>query len=167
MVLVSICRQPFSHICSRTTLHGARQRKCVSTLTDTILPYSNIRLPQEVEESNFFVEVPRILKRFWVAFLLCFAAIAGMVIFSTSIVPVGWQIPGYSWAVILPLASVGRLIQLHIKILIFLRSQQHCGWLSHSFPCMCSYRQEWPTEADNQIFSDRSQPLAHDILILS
>jgi hypothetical protein len=59
-------------------------------------------LPQEVEKSNFFVEVPRILRRFWLAFLLCFVAIAALIILSTSLVPRDFQI--YSWAVILPLA---------------------------------------------------------------
>lgn len=59
---------------------------------------------KEVERSNFFIEVPRILKRFWIAFLLCFVTIIGMIILTTSLVPPEWQIPGLDWAVILPLA---------------------------------------------------------------
>ncbi|KAG6334614.1 hypothetical protein ID866_4475 [Astraeus odoratus] len=61
---------------------------------------------KEVERSNFFIEVPRILKRFWLAFFLSFASFAGIVILTLDIVPPGWQIPGEYWAVILPLAIV-------------------------------------------------------------
>ncbi|THG96109.1 hypothetical protein EW026_g5663 [Hermanssonia centrifuga] len=59
---------------------------------------------KEVERSNFWLEVPKILKRFWIAFLLCFSMFAIMIILSTGLVPVGWQIPGFDWAVIMPLA---------------------------------------------------------------
>ncbi|KAF9220635.1 hypothetical protein BS17DRAFT_310069 [Gyrodon lividus] len=61
---------------------------------------------KEVERSNFFIEVPRILKRFWLAFLLSFACLAMMVIFTLDFVPPGWQIPGTYWAVIIPLGIV-------------------------------------------------------------
>ncbi|KAL0947953.1 hypothetical protein HGRIS_010582 [Hohenbuehelia grisea] len=50
--------------------------------------------------------VPRILKRFWMAFLMCFITLAGMIILTTDIVPIQWQVPGVSWAVIIPLALV-------------------------------------------------------------
>ncbi|KAI0033593.1 glycosyl transferase family group 2-domain-containing protein [Vararia minispora EC-137] len=59
---------------------------------------------KEVERSNFFIEVPRVLRRFWFAFALSFAACIAMIILSTGIVPEGWQVPGVDWAVILPLA---------------------------------------------------------------
>jgi hypothetical protein len=59
---------------------------------------------KEVERSNFFIEVPRILKRFWVAFLLCFVTLLAMAIFSTTLLPQQWRVDGGSWAVILPLA---------------------------------------------------------------
>ncbi|KAG9311354.1 glycosyl transferase family group 2-domain-containing protein [Chiua virens] len=61
---------------------------------------------KEVERSNFFKEVPKILKRFWFTFLVCFVLIAGMIIVSTSLVPYQWQLTGNGWAVILPLAIV-------------------------------------------------------------
>ncbi len=61
---------------------------------------------KEVERSNFFIEVPRILRRFWLALLISFFMIAAMVVLSTSLVPMGWQIPGLDWAVIFPLAVV-------------------------------------------------------------
>ncbi|KAG1848119.1 glycosyl transferase family group 2-domain-containing protein [Suillus subluteus] len=62
---------------------------------------------KEVERSNFFIEVPRIIKRFWLALLLSFATFGMIIIFSlSSIVGVDWQIPGSYWAVILPLALV-------------------------------------------------------------
>ncbi|KAF5348259.1 hypothetical protein D9756_010542 [Leucocoprinus leucothites] len=59
---------------------------------------------KEVERSNFFQEVPRILKRYWPTFLTCFLLIAGMIILATPLVPIEWQVTGDFWAVILPLA---------------------------------------------------------------
>lgn len=61
---------------------------------------------KEVERSNFFIEVPRILRRFWLALLLSFFTLALMIVLTTSLVPIGWQIPGIDWAVIFPLAVV-------------------------------------------------------------
>jgi hypothetical protein len=61
---------------------------------------------KEVERSNFFIEVPRILSRFWFVFLVCFVCLAGIVVLSTNLPPIGWRIPGYDWAVILPLCVV-------------------------------------------------------------
>ncbi|KAI5117891.1 hypothetical protein M0805_001976 [Coniferiporia weirii] len=59
---------------------------------------------KEVERSNFFKEVPKIAKRFWVAFLVCGVLIAAMVVLSTSLVPLEWRVDGSAWAVIFPLA---------------------------------------------------------------
>jgi len=61
---------------------------------------------KEVERSNFFIEVPRILRRFWLAFLISFIMLAMMIVLTTNLVPLGWQIPGVDWAVIFPLAVV-------------------------------------------------------------
>ena len=61
---------------------------------------------KEVEKSNFFKEVPKILNRFWLALLVSFLCIVMMIILSTSLVPLAWQIPGSSWAVLFPLALV-------------------------------------------------------------
>ncbi|KIJ39927.1 hypothetical protein M422DRAFT_174596 [Sphaerobolus stellatus SS14] len=61
---------------------------------------------KEVEVSNFFKEIPRILKRFKWAFAVCLTAVVGMVLLSgvLPVVPVGWRITGGSWAVIFPFA---------------------------------------------------------------
>ncbi|KAI6130943.1 glycosyl transferase family group 2-domain-containing protein [Pisolithus croceorrhizus] len=61
---------------------------------------------KEVERSNFFKEVPKILKRFWFPLLLSTALIMGMIVVSTSLVPYQWRINGTGWAVILPLSIV-------------------------------------------------------------
>ncbi|KAJ7583871.1 glycosyl transferase family group 2-domain-containing protein [Mycena floridula] len=61
---------------------------------------------KEVERSNFFIEVPRIWKRFWPIMTLSFICIAAMIVLSLPLVPDAWRIPGESWAVILPLALV-------------------------------------------------------------
>lgn len=61
---------------------------------------------KEVERSNFFIEIPKIIKRFWFCLLLCVATGAAMAIFSTPLVTDSWQITGSDWAVIFPLAIV-------------------------------------------------------------
>ncbi|KAG6333925.1 hypothetical protein ID866_5165 [Astraeus odoratus] len=71
---------------------------------------------KEVERSNFFKEVPKILKRaypeltfvysFWFPLIVATVLIAGMIICSTPLVPYEWQITGDGWAVILPLSIV-------------------------------------------------------------
>ncbi|KAI0086871.1 glycosyl transferase family group 2-domain-containing protein [Irpex rosettiformis] len=59
---------------------------------------------KEVERSNFWLEVPKIVKRFWIALVSCVVVSAGMVVLATEVVPIGWRIPGTNWAVIFPLA---------------------------------------------------------------
>lgn len=59
---------------------------------------------KEVERSNFFKEVPRILKRFWFALTVSVILVAAMIILSTSLVPIEWRVQGSGWAVIFPLA---------------------------------------------------------------
>jgi len=61
---------------------------------------------KEVERSNFWIEVPRIWQRFRSALIICFLLIAMMIVFSLPVVTPAWQIPGTSWAVILPLSLV-------------------------------------------------------------
>jgi len=61
---------------------------------------------KEVERSNFFIEVPRILRRFWLSLVISFFMFLMMIVLSTDLVPQGWQVPGYDWAVIFPLAIV-------------------------------------------------------------
>ncbi|PFH48495.1 hypothetical protein AMATHDRAFT_65339 [Amanita thiersii Skay4041] len=61
---------------------------------------------KEVERSTFWIEVPRIWQRFKLSFIICFIVIALMVVFTTSAVPYEWQIPGWNWALIIPVALV-------------------------------------------------------------
>ncbi|KAH9960638.1 glycosyl transferase family group 2-domain-containing protein [Russula dissimulans] len=61
---------------------------------------------KEVERSNFFKEVPKIMKRFWFSVLLSVLILGGMVILATPLVPLGWRVDGSAWAVIVPLAVV-------------------------------------------------------------
>ncbi|KAH9062580.1 glycosyl transferase family group 2-domain-containing protein [Lactarius deliciosus] len=61
---------------------------------------------KEVEKSNFFIEVPRILRRFWLSLVLSFLVIAMMIVFSSSLMPLAYRIPGNAWAVLFPLALV-------------------------------------------------------------
>ncbi|KAK7689381.1 hypothetical protein QCA50_007173 [Cerrena zonata] len=59
---------------------------------------------KEVERSNFFKEVPKILKRFWFPLIVCFVIIVGIVIVATPLMPIEWRIGGDGWAVIFPLS---------------------------------------------------------------
>ncbi|EJD00578.1 uncharacterized protein FOMMEDRAFT_91587 [Fomitiporia mediterranea MF3/22] len=59
---------------------------------------------KEVERSNFFIEVPKILRRFWLSIVVCGLIMAGMIVLSTNAIPAQWRIPGSDWAVIFPLA---------------------------------------------------------------
>ncbi|THV01495.1 hypothetical protein K435DRAFT_655221 [Dendrothele bispora CBS 962.96] len=61
---------------------------------------------KEVERSNFFLEVPKIWKRYWPIMIAGFVSIAGMIVLSLPVIPPAWRIPGTSWAVIMPLALV-------------------------------------------------------------
>lgn len=59
---------------------------------------------KEVQKSNFFKEVPKILKKFWFSLAVSWVIIAGMVVASTSLVPVSWRVDSSAWGVIFPLA---------------------------------------------------------------
>ncbi|KAH9991982.1 glycosyl transferase family group 2-domain-containing protein [Russula compacta] len=61
---------------------------------------------KEVERSNFFKEVPKIMKRFWFSVLVSVFILGGMVVCATPLVPLGWRVDGSAWAVIFPLAVV-------------------------------------------------------------
>ncbi|EST06923.1 hypothetical protein PSEUBRA_003722 [Kalmanozyma brasiliensis GHG001] len=51
---------------------------------------------KDLEDSNFFVEVPLILKRFWKVFLIAVAAIAAVIVFQLpGVIPLQWQIEGF------------------------------------------------------------------------
>jgi hypothetical protein len=64
------------------------------------------RNEEKVERSNFFIKVPRILRLFWLALVISFLMFVMIIVFSTDLVPSGWQVPGVDWAVIFPLAVV-------------------------------------------------------------
>jgi hypothetical protein len=61
---------------------------------------------KEVERSNFWKEIPAILKRFRVSLIIATVIIAGMIVCSTSVVPYDWRVDSSGWAVIFPLAVV-------------------------------------------------------------
>ncbi|KAJ7222442.1 glycosyl transferase family group 2-domain-containing protein [Mycena pura] len=61
---------------------------------------------KEVQRSNFFKEIPKIFKRFWFPLLVSIVIIAGMIVASTTLVPLEWRVTGDAWGVIFPLAVV-------------------------------------------------------------
>ena len=58
---------------------------------------------KEVERSNFWMEVPKILKRFWVSSVISTLCILTVVVFSTTLVPPEWRVEKSSWSLFLPL----------------------------------------------------------------
>ncbi|SPO34618.1 uncharacterized protein PSFLO_00089 [Pseudozyma flocculosa] len=59
---------------------------------------------KDLEDSNFFIEVPAIFRRFWKTLLLCTILLAGIVVLSLdNVVPLEWQIPSFFtiWPLIL------------------------------------------------------------------
>ena len=61
---------------------------------------------KEVERSNFWKEVPKILKRFWLSLLISALCVLTVIAFSTKFVPPEWRIEKSSWSLILPLVCV-------------------------------------------------------------
>jgi hypothetical protein len=74
-----------------------------------------------VDKGFLDIPVPRIWQRFKLSFIICFAAIAMMIVFTTNVVPFEWQIPGWNWALIIPLSLVvGCHILLPVSPIIFI-----------------------------------------------
>jgi hypothetical protein len=65
---------------------------------------------KEVERSNFWMEVPKILKRFWVSSVISTLCILTVVIFSTPLVPPEWRVEKSSWSLFLPLLYASPLL---------------------------------------------------------
>ncbi|KAI9675298.1 MAG: hypothetical protein M1817_001201 [Caeruleum heppii] len=59
---------------------------------------------KEMEFSNFFIEVPKVFKRFKFSFAFSIFGIVGMIVLSTALVPPDWQIKDF--VAILPMATV-------------------------------------------------------------
>ncbi|KAJ7732133.1 glycosyl transferase family group 2-domain-containing protein [Mycena metata] len=72
---------------------------------------------KEVERSTFWIEVPLIWKRFKLSFIICFAVIIMMIVFTSKSVPFDWQIQGWNWALNIPLSLV---VGCHILLPIVL-----------------------------------------------
>lgn len=59
---------------------------------------------KEVEKSNFWLEVPKIMRRFWLALVVSVFIAVAMGVLASDVVPRGWQILGLDWAVVFPIA---------------------------------------------------------------
>ncbi|KAJ6542316.1 glycosyl transferase family group 2-domain-containing protein [Mycena vulgaris] len=71
---------------------------------------------KEVKQSNFWIEVPRIWKNFRLSFIVCFTGISMMVLFTSNLVPLEWQIQA-NYALSIPVCLV---IGCHIGLPIIL-----------------------------------------------
>jgi len=71
---------------------------------------------KEVERSTFWIEVPRIWKNFKLSFIICFAGIIMMIVFTSQSVPFEWQIQA-NYALTIPVCLV---VGCHILLPIVL-----------------------------------------------
>ncbi|KAJ6560629.1 glycosyl transferase family group 2-domain-containing protein [Mycena vulgaris] len=71
---------------------------------------------KEVKQSNFWIEVPRIWKNFRLSFIVYFTGISMMLLFTSSLVPFGWQIQA-NYALSIPVCLA---IGCHIGLPIIL-----------------------------------------------
>ena len=53
---------------------------------------------KEVERSNFFLEVPKIIVRFRVALIVSLLTLAAMIVLAMPFIPAEWAILGYQWS---------------------------------------------------------------------
>jgi len=102
---------------------------------------------KEVQKSNFFKEVPKILKKYWYSLAVSWVLIAGMIILSTPLAPVGWRVDGSGWGVIFPLATAAGC---HILFPVRSSALDLQGRETNLFP----------------LITDRSEPMAHDLPVL-
>jgi hypothetical protein len=103
---------------------------------------------KEVQKSNFFKEVPKILKKFWFSLTVAWVLIAGIVVVSTPLVPIEWRVNGSDWGVIFPLAVAAG-----------------CHVL---FPVRFSTLDLQVRRTDSfDLIADRSEPVAHDLPVLT
>jgi hypothetical protein len=72
---------------------------------------------KEVEKSTFFIEVPRIFRKFWLTLSTCTLIIAMIIVMNSELVPFEWRIQGWNWAIVLPL---GMCVGCHMLLPIVL-----------------------------------------------
>ena len=97
---------PSFRTCSLITWHGELPRRLATLDCLQFYPLMSCFFLQEVERSNFWLEVPKIIKRFWLAIIFSFLSLAMFAVFSTSLLPYGWAIPPINWAVVFPVVYV-------------------------------------------------------------
>jgi len=84
--------------------------------------------------------------------MICFACIAMMVIFTTDVVPFEWQIPGWNWALIIPLSLVVGchiLVPVRLAFFFFFFGPEKCIYSVFVLPS-----------------ADRAEPVVDDFLVL-
>lgn len=87
--------------------YNSRSRQCNVALAPELTGIPVVQWSttiKEVQVSNFFKEVPAIFKRFWMMLVVCFTVIGVIIVMTTSIIPVGYQIRAFN--AIVPVAVV-------------------------------------------------------------
>ena len=119
---------------------------------------------QEVERSNFWLEVPKIIKRFWLAIIFSFLCLAMVAVFSTSLLPYGWSIPPINWAVVFPVVYVNLLEACSTCLTAQLHRLVASGHILFPVSTYC-HLTTFHASLTNY-GTDRFEPLAHDIFVL-
>jgi hypothetical protein len=105
ILLFTDCCSTYSYSCPSFFFFGGLSIHLSKALLAHLISY-DIQwgaTKKEVERSNFFVEIPKILERFRVALILSALSIVALVVFTLDFVPREWQIKE-DWSVIFPLA---------------------------------------------------------------
>jgi len=71
---------------------------------------------KDLEDSNFFLEVPSILKKYWKMLLVCIICIAGWVVLAIDVLPIEWQYHGGFFVLWCPLFLPSMHILYHIAL---------------------------------------------------
>ena len=123
---------------------------------------------KEVERSNFWMEVPKILKRFWLSLLVSTLSVMAVIGFATKWVPAEWRIETSSWSLILPLAYVLSIAFRSIAHrLTFALFRISAG--SHIlYPVSIGYRSRYRhCPNTSPPFLDRAESVVDDLLVLN
>ncbi|CAO1622727.1 unnamed protein product [Sympodiomycopsis kandeliae] len=74
---------------------------------------------KDLEDSNFFIEVPQIIKKYWKMLIFCIVILAGFAVLNGDVLPIEWQLHGGFYVLWCPLL----LASMHILYLIALNPQ--------------------------------------------
>lgn len=71
---------------------------------------------KSLDDSNFFIELPAIFKKYWKMLIVCVATVAGFIVIETTLLPIQWQLHGGATVLFCPLWIAGAHILYHVAL---------------------------------------------------